>query len=86
MDLRVGLNSTERRKISLVIVNWEAKIMERSNSSVHMHFPNEIIFKTWHSLSAKVGTNFADKRLSLGRNSSFADSGHGAFLYIYVAG
>jgi hypothetical protein len=75
----VGL---ERGPLSLVSTTEEL-LGRKSRSSgleIREYGRRDVTLTTWHPLFLKVGTNFADKRRSLGRYSALADSGHEGLL------
>jgi hypothetical protein len=69
----VGL---ERGPLSLVSTTEEL-LGRSSGSGLENREYGRMSLSRWHLVSAKVGTNFADKRRSLGRCSSLSDWDHG---------
>jgi hypothetical protein len=77
-----GMGSTQPHEYNLGAI-WKKNQLHRSRK-LRIQRQGFITLTTWYPLPGKVDTTFFDKRLSLNRNSLFADSGQGFFFNIWT--
>jgi hypothetical protein len=77
----MGLKRGPLSLVSTIEKLFERKSRSRKAENTAVGDPQHWLHNT--PLSGKAGTNFADKRWSLGRYNSFSESGHRVFLFFF---
>jgi hypothetical protein len=75
-----GTGSTQPRGLNWGATWKEKERLQYRESRIQPY--GSTALTTWHPVSAKVVTNFAHMRRSLGRYSSLTDSGHGILVLV----
>jgi hypothetical protein len=78
-----GMGSTQPREDNCG-ATWKEKSSGYGLEIRDWQLWESAVLTTRHPLSAKVGTNFANKRRSLGRYSSLANQSHGVWFLVFL--